>query len=75
MTPEQTAPERQVVIIGILSGADENVDLLSALRKAFEEKRSEEPLLGMYLDKYPVENWKLQDLDRRKSVEALRIPR
>src|SRR6266545_2044448 len=67
LTPEQTAPERQVVIIGILSGADENVDLLSALRKAFEEKRSEEPLLGMYLDKYPVENWKLQDLDRRKS--------
>jgi hypothetical protein len=58
---EQTARERQVVIVGV-RGADEGANLLSALRKAFAQKRLEEPLLGMYLDKYPAANWELQSV-------------
>ncbi|HEX6372842.1 MAG TPA: hypothetical protein VF006_28225 [Longimicrobium sp.] len=55
---ELTAQERQVVIVGI-ERADPNVNLLQALRDAFERKRDDEPLLGMYLDNYPRENWDL----------------
>ena len=62
LTPEQTAPERQVVIVGVLPGADKDVDLLSALRDAFANMRAEEPLLGMYLDKYPASNWELRPI-------------
>jgi hypothetical protein len=65
LSPEQTARERQVVIVGVLPGADRNVDLLSALRDAFAQKRREEPLLGMYLDAYPPENWRLVNIPDR----------
>jgi hypothetical protein len=63
LTPAQTTQERQVVIVGVVN-AERNGDRLSALRKAFAEKRAEEPLLGMYLDKYPEENWRLEPVRR-----------
>ena len=60
---EQTATERQVVIIGVLN-ADKGTDLLSALRDAFQKMRAEERLFGMYVDKYPRPNWDLKPLRR-----------
>jgi hypothetical protein len=66
LTPEETERERQVVIVGVLPGADEDVDLMAALRDAFERKRYEEPLLGMYLDKYPEEKWGLRRIEGKR---------
>lgn len=65
LTAEETERERQVVIVGVLPGADENVDLLSAVRDAFERKRLAEPVLGMFLDHYPKENWELRRMPAR----------
>jgi hypothetical protein len=63
LPPELTARERRVVIVGV-QRADPGVDLLSALRDAFAQKRGAEPLLGMYLDEYPFEKWELRPVRR-----------
>lgn len=59
LTREETARERRVVIVGVVKGADPNVDLIAALRDAFAKLRDKQPLLGMYLDHYPQEHWQL----------------
>jgi hypothetical protein len=58
LTPSETANERRVVIVGV-QGAGRTLDIISALRDAFRRKRSKEPLLGIFLDKYPMRNWRL----------------
>jgi hypothetical protein len=57
-TREQTKKERQVVIVGA-SHPGKTVDLMSALRDAFSKLRGRQPILGMYLDHYPAEQWVL----------------
>jgi hypothetical protein len=59
LPPDQTAKERQVVIVGVVK-ADKDTNLVAALHNAFTRMRVREPLLGMYVDKYPVGNWALQ---------------
>lgn len=56
LSPEETKIERQIVIVGA-SHPGRIVDLKSALRDAFTKRRNENPILGMYLDHYPAEQW------------------
>jgi hypothetical protein len=58
LSPQETAPERQLVIVGVIK-AEPGIDMLSAVRNAFEAKRFDEPVLGRYLDKYPLANWRI----------------
>jgi len=62
LTAQETAAERQVVIVGVLK-ADKGIDILSALRSAFAAKRYDEPILGRYLDKYPSSHWHLARIE------------
>jgi hypothetical protein len=57
-----TKNERQVVIVGV-SHPGRTVQLLPALRDAFGKLRDEQPILGKYLDHYPLKQWELTPPD------------